>query len=61
MGNFSNGMLEGKGSVQYASRTLYIGTFRNGLKHGNGTLSYANGNKYTGDFIADKFDGIGRL
>lgn len=43
VGNFKNGLLEGKGILISSNKTIYYGEFFNGKFHGNGNIYSKNG------------------
>ena len=61
VGEFSNGLKEGKGNLfSKDNKFNYDGDFKNDKYDGFGAL-YDHGEKYTGDFKKGKFDGQGSL
>ena len=54
-------VLNGKGSVVWASGNYYVGEIKGGLMHGEGTFTFADGAKYIGKnaFKDGKFHGKG--
>ena len=61
VGNFKEGIFEGKGYLIDNESNIYNGEFKNGKKCGQGELNMANGNKYIGMFKDNKFNGKGKL
>ena len=64
IGDFKNGVKEGKGILYYDKddeneRSKYEGDFKNDKQEGKGTLYFKNGNKYEGDFKDSKSEGKG--
>ena len=64
-GGFSNGQMNGNGTIEYMSGedegSKYVGDFQFGKKHGKGTFSWIDGKKYKGEFRNDKMTGKGTL
>ena len=61
VGDFVNGLFEGKGKYIEEEGNYYIGQFKNGSWYNKGTFYYSNGNiLYKGDFIDSKFEGNGK-
>ena len=50
IGEFKNGVYEGKGIYYYNNGDKYEGNFKNGVKEGKGIEYYNNGDKYEGNF-----------
>ena len=66
IGEFKNGLRNGKGILYYNSkdyykRNRYEGEWKNGLREGKGILYWNSANKYEGDFKKDEIDGKGIL
>ena len=59
IGDFVDGIYEGRGAYTYADGEGYVGEFENGKFEGAGIYTYANGDKYVGDFKAGKKSGRG--
>lgn len=59
-GEFSNDLIEGKGSLTIPERGTYIGNFIAGKKSGTGTFKFANGDSYEGEWKDDKMEGEGK-
>ena len=60
-GDVVNGLLQGKGRVDYPNGSWYAGQFQNGQWHGQGEWHASNGDIYKGDFLNGLFDGQGSL
>jgi hypothetical protein len=52
-------MMQGHGTLRYASGDLYIGQWHDGKRSGQGTLNRANGDCYEGFWLNDKREGSG--
>lgn len=59
IGNFINGIREGKGSFSFSNGNEYIGNFKNNKSNGIGRMIYANGDEYIGNWKDGKKDGLG--
>lgn len=59
-GTFTNGLLEGKGTLKTASGT-YEGSFSQGKASGSGTMTYSDGSVYTGSWADGQRSGSGTL
>ena len=60
-GDVVNGLLQGKGRVDYPNGSWYAGQFQNGQWHGQGEWHASNGDIYKGGFLNGLFDGQGSL
>lgn len=60
-GDVVNGLLQGKGRVDYPNGSWYAGQFQNGQWHGQGEWHASNGDIYKGSFLNGLFDGQGTL
>jgi hypothetical protein len=60
-GDVVNGLLQGKGRVDYPNGSWYAGQFQNGQWHGQGEWHASNGDIYKGGFLNGLFDGQGTL
>ena len=49
-GTFKDGLLKGRGMVQWANGDIYEGDFQEGVRTGRGIIKWANGDIYEGDF-----------
>lgn len=58
-GDWRQGKMHGKGSLQFKSGASFVGTFQDDMKHGEGTLTYRNGDTYQGEFGRNRFEGQG--
>lgn len=58
-GQRKNGLIDGCGTIIFASGNKYEGKFKEGKFDGYGILSYASGNKYEGKFKEGNFEGQG--
>ena len=54
-GYWSNGTLNGEGTLIYPSLGTYVRSFRNGLRHGQGTFSTIDGKILSGQWDEDVF------
>ena len=59
VGQFKNGVREGKGIYYYANGAKYEGDFKNGFAEGKGNMIYSSGTRYTGDWKNDIPEGKG--
>lgn len=59
VGQFSNGMRNGKGKQVWPDFTLYEGYWLDDRAHGRGRLIHANGDVYEGEWKDDKAHGSG--
>ena len=59
VGEFRQGLPNGRGTRSYPGGDQYIGEERDGKKHGMGTYNYANGARYVGEYADDKANGQG--
>lgn len=59
IGQFSNGVREGKGTFTFSNGNEYIGGFSTNKSNGIGQMKYANGDEYLGNWIDGKKDGLG--
>ena len=53
------GKRQGKGSLQYNSRSIYVGDFVNNNRQGTGKMVYESGNTYDGEWFENKRHGDG--
>lgn len=60
-GEFSNGRIEGRGTLTDDQGSRYVGTFKDSLRHGKGVEKMASGDVYEGQFFNDKRSGYGKL
>lgn len=60
-GEFSNGRLEGRGTLTDVRGSRYVGTFKDSLRHGKGVEKMASGDVYEGEFFNDKRSGYGKV
>ena len=60
-GNVVDGLLQGKGRLDYADGSWFSGHFLDGQRHGTGEWHGASGEHYVGEFSAGSFDGQGTL
>ena len=61
VGNFENGVPEGRGIFRHACGDVYEGVFRAGELRGLGTLRTASGDVYSGAFRGSRPEGRGTL
>ena len=59
VGQFVNGLKEGKGIYYYNSGSRYEGDYKNDKREGKGIYYYNNGNRYEGDWINGSKEGKG--
>eukprot|EP00942_MAST-04A_sp_MAST-4A-sp1_P003467 g3467.t1 len=59
VGEYKNGIRDGKGTYTYGSGSVYVGDFKDGKSHGKGTYTYDSGHVYVGEFKDDKRHGKG--
>lgn len=59
IGEWSNGVMEGKGTMLYAGGARYIGSFVGGMRHGEGTYYYVDGKRYEGQWADGMMHGQG--
>ena len=59
VGNFKNGIKEGKGAYVYPNADLYEGDFKNNMREGKGIFYYIHGDRYEGEYKNDKKEGKG--
>jgi len=60
-GDLVNGLLQGKGRIDYPNGSWYAGEFDKGQWHGQGEWHGSNGEVYRGQFNQGLFDGQGAL
>ena len=48
VGNFKNGMQDGKGTFTWANGAVYEGSWRNNKRDGRGVYKWSNGDVYDG-------------
>ncbi|MGF6557225.1 hypothetical protein ABIA48_003605 [Pseudomonas sp. S30_BP2TU TE3576] len=60
-GDLVNGLLQGKGRIDYPNGSWYAGEFDKGQWHGQGEWHGSNGEVYRGQFKQGLFDGQGAL
>jgi len=60
-GEIVDGLLQGKGRIDYPNGSHYRGAFKDGQWHGQGVWQGANGDRYEGQFKQGLFDGQGRF
>jgi hypothetical protein len=61
VGEYVNGLRQGKGTETFANGDKYVGEYKNGMIYGQGTVTYANGNKYVGEYVNGYKNGKGKL
>lgn len=59
IGNFSNGVRDGKGSFTFSNGNEYIGNFKENKSSGIGRMKYNNGDEYIGNWEDGKKEGLG--
>ena|SRR3712207_231853 len=59
IGNFVNGIREGKGTYTYSNGNEYIGNFKGNKSNGVGRMKYINGDEYLGNWSDGKKEGTG--
>jgi hypothetical protein len=60
-GDIVNGLLQGKGRIDYPNGSWYVGEFKNGQWNGQGEWHASNGDVYKGGFQDGLFQGQGTL
>ncbi|GLK91818.1 C13 family peptidase [Pseudomonas turukhanskensis] len=60
-GEVVDGLLQGKGRIDYPNGSWYEGSFKDGQMEGQGELHHADGTHYVGSFAAGDFGGQGTL
>lgn len=60
IGEFQNGVPNGKGEISMVNGNKYKGDFKNGCFDGVGIFNYANGDTYEGQFVKCKKEGPGK-
>jgi hypothetical protein len=61
VGEYKDGVMDGRGIFNYANGIKYDGEFKNGFMDGNGTVTYTNGSKYVGEIKRNVKSGYGVL
>ena len=61
IGDVSNGLANGQGTLTWPDGTTYTGAFKDNLFNGQGTLTWPDGATYTGAFKDDKIHGQGTI
>ena len=61
LGNWVDGLMEGKGTYQDLSGNSYEGQWKNNNYHGIGIFKYSNGDVYDGEWINGLRSGEGTL
>ena len=61
IGEYKNGVREGKGSVELPDGSVQKGTFVDGQLIGKGTMTMENGDVYEGEFVNYQMHGNGKL
>jgi len=59
VGEWKNGMHEGKGTMKWVDGFKYEGDFENGLRHGKGVFTSPSGDKYVGEYRFNMKNGFG--
>ena len=59
IGNFVNGVREGRGSFTFSNGNEYIGNFKANKSDGIGRIKYNNGDEYLGNWIEGRKEGLG--
>ena len=57
IGEFTNGLKNGKGTYYWNDGDKYVGEYKNGKKDGKGIFYFKNGDRYEGEYKNDKRDG----
>ena len=60
-GTFKDGLLKGRGMVQWANGDIYEGDFQEGVRTGRGIIKWADGTIYEGDFLSNQCHGEGTM
>ena len=53
MGEFDNGLPNGKCTYTSSDGVIYVGDFKDGLFHGHGKIIYPDGREWEGDWQND--------
>lgn len=61
VGNFRDGLFDGKGVYISSDGMRYDGEWKNGNFEGHGKLTFASGLRYEGQFRANTFSGLGSM
>ena len=61
IGDFKDGVPDGKGLHYYRTGEKYEGYFKKGVREGKGVYYYKNGDRYEGDFKNNRIEGKGIL
>ena len=61
VGNFKNGMQDGKGTFTWANGAVYEGSWKNNKRDGKGVYKWSNGDVYDGDWKDNRPNGQGTL
>lgn len=59
IGEYSNGLPNGKGVAYFSNGDIYDGDWINGKREGKGKITYEDGSTYEGEFKNDMFNGQG--
>ncbi len=59
IGNFVNGVREGRGSFTFSNGNEYIGNFKANKSDGIGRIKYNNGDEYLGNWVEGRKEGLG--
>ena len=59
IGEYSNGLPNGKGVAYFSNGDIYDGDWFNGKREGKGKITYEDGTTYEGEFKNDMFNGQG--
>ena len=60
-GQFSNGLITGKGFYKWKNQHTYLGDFVCGKMHGKGLYKWTDGNQYEGEYINNIKEGQGEF
>ena len=59
VGEFRDGLRNGRGTYTHANGAVYVGEFRDGYLNGQGTLTFPDGDVYVGEFRDGQRNGQG--
>lgn len=60
-GEFQDGVIEGRGRMEFLDGRKYMGEWKNNVFHGDGRLTYSDGTTYCGDWVDGKRHGHGEM
>ena len=53
-GEWSNGKINGRGTIYLSTGDRYVGDWKDGKRHGVGTYFYSDGDQYDGEWRNDE-------